>query len=108
MEVKGIDIEDMYRKKILLRLKVTPHCVTLSDGLSFIARYEKWSRINLSSNVTIRNSQTIGPRWQRKGGTQELAGIWGSVFNLGKILLSSGTLKKWFGHLFKSNNFWNR
>ena len=75
MEVKGIDIEDMYRKKILLRLKVTPHCVTLSDGLSFIARYEKLSRINLSSNVTIRNSQAIGPRCQRKGRTQERAGI---------------------------------
>ena len=54
---------------------MTPHCVTLSDGLSFIARYEKLSRINLSSNVTIRNSQTIGPRCQRKGRTQERAGI---------------------------------
>ena len=105
MEVKGIDIEDMYRKKILLRLKVTPQCVTLSDGWSFIVRYEKLSRINLSSNVTLRNSGTIGPRWQRKGRTQERAGILGSVFYLGKNLLSSGTLKKWFGHLFKSNNF---
>ena len=84
---------------------MTPPCVTLSDRWSFIVRYEKLSRINLSSNVTIRSSQTIGPRWQRKGRTQERAGILGSVLNLGKNLLSSGTLKKWFGHLLKSNNF---
>ena len=94
MEVKGVDVEDMYRNKILLRRKVTPQRVKLPNGQSFLARYESISKKNLLSNVTIRRSQTIGPRWQRKRRTQQGAGILGSVFNLGKNLLSSDALKK--------------
>ena len=48
----------MYRKKILLRQKATPQRVTLPNGQSFLARYERVSRKNLPSNVTIRRSQT--------------------------------------------------
>ena len=94
MEVKRIDVEDMYRNKILFRRKVTQKRVTLPDGRSFLARYERVSRRNLPSNVTIRGSRTIGPRRQRKHGTQQGTGIWGIVFNLGKNLLSSGALKE--------------
>ena len=48
----------MYRKKILLRQNATPQRVTLPNGRSFLARYERVSRKNLPSNVTIRRSQT--------------------------------------------------
>ena len=84
----------MYRNKILLRRKVTPQRVTLHNGQSFLARYERVSRKNLPSNVTIRRSQILELRRQRKRRTQQGAGILGSVFKLGKNLLSSGALKK--------------
>ena len=66
---------------------MTPQPVTL-------ARYERVSRKNVPSNVTIRRSWTIGPTKQRKPRTQKVAGILGSVFNLGKNLFSSSALKK--------------
>ena len=53
---------NMYRYKVLLRRKVTPKRVTLPNGRSFIARYERVSRKNLPSNVTIRRNRTTGPR----------------------------------------------
>ena len=67
MEVKGdIDGYNIYKGKILLRWKVTPQRVTLPDGRSFLARYERVSQKNLLSNVTIRKNRTIGLRRQRK------------------------------------------
>ena len=53
-EVKGVDVEDMYINKTLLRRKVKPQRVTLPNGQSFLARYERVSRKNLPSNGTIR------------------------------------------------------
>ena len=97
LEVKGVDVEDIYRNKILLRQKVTPQHVTLPDERSFLARYERVSRKNLPSNVTIRRSRTIGPRRQRKRRTQQGAGMLRIVFSLGKNLLSSGALRKGLG-----------
>ena len=94
MEVKGVDVEDMCRNKILLRQKVTPQRVTLPDGWSFLVTYERVKRKKLPSNVTIRRPPTIGPRRQRKRRTKQGAGILGSVFNLGKNLSSSSALKK--------------
>ena len=94
LEVKGVDVEDTHRNKILSRRKITPQRVTLPNGQSFLVRYKRVSRKNLPSNVTIRRSRTIGPRRQRKRRTQQGAGILGSVFNLGKNLLSSGALEK--------------
>ena len=35
LKVKGVDVKDMYRNKILLRRKVTPQCVTLPNGNFF-------------------------------------------------------------------------
>ena len=55
----------MYRDKILLKRKVTPQRVKLPDGHSFLAKYERVSRKNLPSNVTIRRNRAIGPRKQR-------------------------------------------
>ena len=54
--VGNADAEDIYRNKILVRQKVTPERVTLPDGRYFLARYERVSRKNLPSNVTIRRS----------------------------------------------------
>ena len=96
LEVKDVDVDDMYRNKILLRQKVSPQRVTLPNRQSFLVRNERVSRKYLPSNFTIR-SRTIGPRRQRKRRTQQGAGILGSVFNLGKSLLSSSTLKKGLG-----------
>ena len=84
----------MYRDKILLKRKVTPQRVKLPDGRSFLEKYERVSRKNLPSNVTIRRNRAIGPRQQRNRKTQQGAGLLGSVFNLGKNLLSSGALAK--------------
>ena len=83
----------MVRDKILLRRKVMPKGITLPNGRSFFARYERISRKNVPRNVTINKTQIIGPRRQRKRKTQQGAGILRSAFNLGKNLLISGTLK---------------
>ena len=91
---KDADADDMVRDKILLRRKVTPKRITLPDGRSFVARYERVSRKNLPRNVNINKARAIGQRRQRKRKTQQGAGILGSVFNLGKNLLTSGRLKK--------------
>ena len=88
------DRDDMYRDKVLLRRKVIPQRVTLTDVWSFLAKYERVSRRNLPSHVTVRRNRTIWPGRQRKRKTQLGAGLLGSVFNLGKNLLTSGTLAK--------------
>ena len=93
---KDADADDMVRNKILLRRKMTPKRVTLPDGRSFVARYERVSRKNLPRNVTTAKAWTIGPRQQRNRKTQQGAGILGSAFNLEKNLLTSRTLKKGF------------
>ena len=50
------------RQNVLLRRCVTPQRVRLPNGILFLARYERVSRKNLPSNVTIRRTRTIGPR----------------------------------------------
>ena len=50
------------RQNVLLRRRVTPQRVRLPNGTLFLARYERVSRKNLPSNVTIRRARTIGPR----------------------------------------------
>ena len=69
---------------------MTPQRVTLPNGQSFVARYERVSRKNLSRNVTIKRARHIGPKRQRKHKTQK-----GNIVNLGtKALTSTGLLKK--------------
>ena len=50
------------KQNVLLRRRVTPQRVRLLNGTLFLARYERVSRKNLSSNVTIRWTRTTGPR----------------------------------------------
>ena len=69
---------------------MTPQRVTLPNGQSFVARYERVSRKNLPRNVTIKRARHIGPKRQRKHKTQK-----GNIVNLGtKALTSTGLLKK--------------
>lgn len=91
----------MYRDKILLRQRGTLKQVILLDALSFLARYGRVSSKNLPSNVTIGSSQ---PRRQRKRKMQQVAGILGNVFNLGKNLISSGALTKGLNTGSRANN----
>ena len=50
------------REKILLQQRVAPKRVTLPNGESFVARYEKVSRKNLPRNITVKKVRKIGPR----------------------------------------------
>ena len=84
----------MCKDKILLRQKVTPQRVTLPDGQSLLARYERVSRKNVPSNVTIRRNWTTGTRRQRKRKSQQGATLLGSVFSLGESIISSEALAK--------------
>ena len=54
------------RKKIVLKRKTTPKVVTLTNGTTFTARYERISRKNLPTNIKVKKTRTIGPRTQRK------------------------------------------
>ena len=57
------------RNKILLRRLAQPKQVTLPNGRTFLARYERVNRATLYlTNVRIKRTYTrkIGPRRQRK------------------------------------------
>ena len=54
------------RKKIVLKRKTTPKVVTLTNGTTFTARYERISRKNLPTNIKVKKTRTIGPTTQRK------------------------------------------
>ena len=84
----------MYRDKILLRSRIAAKRITLSNERSFVAKYERISWKNLPSNVTIKNTWTIGPRQQGKRKTQTESEMLGKVFRLGKNLLMLGAITK--------------
>ena len=75
---------------------MTPKRATLPDGRSFVARYERVTRKNLPRNITINKTRTTGQRQQRKRKMQQEVRVLVNVFNLGKNLLTSGTLKNGF------------
>lgn len=54
------------RKKTVLKRKTTPKVVTLTNGTTFTARYERISRKNLPANIKVKKTRTTGPRTQRK------------------------------------------
>ena len=54
------------REKILLRKRTSPKQVTLPNGTTFVARYERISRKQLPINVHVRNARKIGPRNRSK------------------------------------------
>ena len=88
LDVEGVGVEDTYRNKTLLRQKVTPQRVTLPNGRSFLATYERISRKKLSANDKIERAWIIGTGRQRKLKTQQGAGILGSAFNMEKVYLT--------------------
>ena len=47
------------REKILLRRLVAPKRVTLPNGQSFVARYERVSRKNLRRNITAKKYRKL-------------------------------------------------
>ena len=47
------------REKILLQRRVVPKKVTLLNGQTFYVKYERTSRRNLLTNVTIRKNRTM-------------------------------------------------
>ena len=53
------------RQKIVLRRRAVPLNVTLPNGTSFAARYERISRKNLPGNKRVTNTRTVGPRKRR-------------------------------------------
>ena len=85
----------MPRQKMLLRPRVTPLWVTLPNGQSFLARYERVSRKVLPRNVTIARTWQIGPRRQRKRKTQQGSILLGNIAKVGaSTLTSTGLLEK--------------
>ena len=54
------------RKKIVLKRRSTPKLVTLPNGTTFTARYERISWKSLPSNIKVTKTRTIGPRMPQK------------------------------------------
>ena len=83
----------MMREKILLQRRVVPKKVTLPNGQTFYVKYERMSRQNLPTNVTIRKNRTIGPRqqWTRK--TQQGGSILRDIVKWGTKLGASNLLR---------------
>ena len=92
--VEDESVCNMYRDKVSLRQKVTRRRVRLPNGRSFLVRYERVSRKNLLSNVTVRRNRTVGLRRQRKHKIQPHCELLGNALSLVKNLLTSGALTK--------------
>ena len=54
------------REKIVLRRRTSPRIVTLPNGTTFTARYERISRKKLPTNICVTNTKKIGPRNRNK------------------------------------------
>ena len=50
------------REKIVLRWRTCPRLVTLPNGTTFTARYERISRKQLPINIHVKNARKIRPR----------------------------------------------
>ena len=50
------------REKVVLRRRTTPKVVTLPNGTTFTARYERISRKQLPINIDTKNVRKICPR----------------------------------------------
>ena len=53
------------KQNVLVKRSVMPQRVCLLNDTSFIVKYERVSRKNLPSNMTIRQTKTTGPRNRR-------------------------------------------
>ena len=54
------------KEKIVLKKRSTPKIVTLPNGTTFTARYERISRKQLPSN-RVKKVRTVGPRNRNRG-----------------------------------------
>ena len=52
----------MYKKKTTIREKIVLRLVTLPNGTTFTARYERISRKQLPINIHVKNARKIRPR----------------------------------------------
>ena len=82
------------REKILLQRRVFLKKDTLPNGQTFYVKYERTSRRNLPSNVTIRKNRINGPRQQRTRKTQQGGSILANIGKLGAKLGASNLLKQ--------------
>ena len=53
------------RQKIVLRRRAVPKQVTLPNGTSFMAMYERMSRKKLPGNIRVTKTRIIGPQKRR-------------------------------------------
>ena len=58
----------MVKDNILLRRRAVPKKVTLPNGRTFYAKYERVSRRNLPRNITVKRNRAIGLQRCRRGG----------------------------------------
>ena len=55
------------KEKIVLKKRSTPKVVTLPNGTTFTARYERISRKQLPSNIRVEKVQTVGLKNRNRG-----------------------------------------
>ena len=55
------------KEKIVLKKRSTPNIVTLPNGTTFTAKYERISRKQLPSNIKVKKVQKVGPRNRNRG-----------------------------------------
>ena len=60
------DITKMARDNILWYRRAVSKKVTLPNGRTFYAKYERVSHKHLPRNITVRRTTVIGPRRQRR------------------------------------------
>ena len=53
-------------EKIVLRKRTSPKQITLHNGTTFVARYERISIKQLPINIRVKNARKIGPRNRNK------------------------------------------
>ena len=75
MAVKGGDEGEMVRDKILSCWRVTPQCVTLPNGQSFVATCERASRKNLPRNVNIKKHDKLDRNDKEKAKHKKAVGF---------------------------------
>ena len=54
------------REKIVLRRRTSPKIVTLPNGTTFTARYERIGRKQLPININVKNTKKIGLRRKKR------------------------------------------
>ena len=59
------------REKIVASRRAVPLRVTLPNGTSFISRYERISRKDLTGNISMARTPTIRPRNKRQNKTKQ-------------------------------------